>query len=166
MGLLIDLTTPIWKHIKWNVVHVSASTFGILFVFTGLCISSCTLAHIDHVGIQRGGGRSEGPDPTPEKQQENVGFLSNTGPDPLKNQANIDPLAKRHFNGILLAGRRWPAYSGIWIRLPPHQLSPRQKTKKHVLRVGPPLTKLFGSAHADTWTKHIGRHCYDAECLE
>ena len=33
--------------IKLNVVHVSASTYVILFVFSGLCISSCTLAHTD-----------------------------------------------------------------------------------------------------------------------
>ena len=34
----------------------------------------------------RGGGQG-GPDP-PEKH-ESIGFLSNTGPDPLKNQASI-----------------------------------------------------------------------------
>ena len=43
-----------------------------------------------------------------------IGFLSNTGPDPLENHltiqlATIDPSAKRHLNGISLTGRWWPA---------------------------------------------------------
>ena len=46
------------------------------------------------------------------------------GPDPLKNHsyqasiqcwANIGPPAKRHLNGVLLAGQWWPIYSDIWI---------------------------------------------------
>ena len=36
-----------FKYIKWNVVHVSACTSVILFVFSRLCISSCRLAHTD-----------------------------------------------------------------------------------------------------------------------
>ena len=52
--------------------------------------------------------------------------------------------SKRHLNGVSLACRWWPAYSGIWI-LPP--LIKLTKTKKKV-KVGPPLlTKLSGSAH-------------------
>ena len=33
-----------------------------------------------------GGGRGSGPPPPPEKSQ-NIGFSSNTGPDPLKNRS-------------------------------------------------------------------------------
>ena len=64
----------------------------------------------------------------PEKSQKNIGLLSKTGPDLLKNHkatetsiqcwANIGTPAKRHLNGVSLASRWWPAYSGIWI-LPP-----------------------------------------------
>ena len=54
--------------------------------------------------------------------------------------ANIGPQAKRHLNGVSLSGRLWPAYSGIWL------LSPLINLKKGV-KVGPPLTKLSGSAH-------------------
>ena len=50
-------------------------------------------------------------------------YLSNTGPDPLKNHkatkpAFIVPLAKRHLNGVSLPGRRWSTLSGIWILSP------------------------------------------------
>ena len=44
-------------------------------------VSNSRLFKCDHVRIQRGGGTG-GPDP-PEKSQ-NIGFLSETGPDPLK----------------------------------------------------------------------------------
>ena len=64
---------------KWDVLD--------LFVFSGQCISSCTLAHTDHVQIQRGAGGAGVQ--TPTEKHENIGFLSNTGPDPLKNQASI-----------------------------------------------------------------------------
>ena len=39
-----------------------------------------------HARIQRKGGRAMGPDPPPPplKNHKNIGFLSNTGPDPLK----------------------------------------------------------------------------------
>ena len=42
---------------------------------------------------------------------------------------------------------RWPANSGIWIfplLINEHQ---QQQQKKNVVKVGPPLTKLSGSAH-------------------
>ena len=77
-----------------------------------------------HGRIQRGTG---GPDPPPRKSQK-YRFFSNTGPDPLKivklpSQlsilAKIGTPAKRHLNGGSLAGRRWPANSGIWIFPPP-----------------------------------------------
>ena len=64
---------------KWDVLD--------LFVFSGQCISSCTLAHTDHVRIQR--GRVQGSRP-PQKKHENIGFLSNTGPDTLKTKPALD----------------------------------------------------------------------------
>ena len=81
----------------------------------------------------------------PLKNHKNIGFLCNTGPDPEKSQnyqarmqswVIIGTPAKRHLNGVSLAGRCWPTFSGIiWIPSP---------TKK---KVGPPLEKTFGSAH-------------------
>ena len=65
---------------------------------------------------------------------------------PLKSQsyqssiqcwAIIGPVAKRHLNGVSLAGRWWPAHSGICI------LPPLIKLNKNVVKVGPPLTKTF-----------------------
>ena len=44
---------------------------------------------------------------------------------------------------------RWPTYSGIWILSPLINL--KNKTKKTTVKVGPPLTKLSGSAH-DTYS--------------
>ena len=55
-----------------------------------------------HAQIQRGDGRSG---PPPEKSQ-NIGFLSNTGPDPLKNhkaskpEFNVGPSLARQRNAI------------------------------------------------------------------
>ena len=58
---------------------------------------------------------------------------------------------KSHFNGVWLAGRWWSAYSGIWI------LSSTLK-KKNVVKVGPPLTKLSGSAHVSPiWRMEVSQ---------
>ena len=73
-------------------------------------------------------GGAGGPDP-PEKLQAIIQWL-----------AIIGTPVKRHFNGVLLADRWWPNFSGISILSPSHQL-------KKVVSVGPPLTKLSGSTH-------------------
>ena len=63
-----------------------------------------------------GGGGAEGPD-TPSKNHKNIGFLSNTGLDPLKNQKatqptfNVGPSSARRRNAISLAFR-WQADDG------------------------------------------------------
>ena len=46
---------------------------------------------------------------------------------------------KRHFNGVSLAGRWWPAFSGVWI------LSPLIKEKKNPSKLDP-----SGSVHVRT----------------
>ena len=81
----------------------------------------------------RGGDRGSGP---PLENYKNIGFLSNIGPDPLK----ITKLPIQHS----MLGHHRPARdtpfkcvnSGI-----SHQ------TKKKVVKVGPTLTKLSGSAY-------------------
>ena len=55
-----------------------------------------------HVQIRRGGGQGVR---TPLKNYKNIGFLSNTGPDPLKNHKatkptfNVEPSFKWRFAG-------------------------------------------------------------------
>ena len=75
-----------------------------------------------HGRIHRGRGQGVRTRPPPPKNHQNIGVLSNTGPDPLKITklpsqysiwAIIGTSAKRHLNGVSLAGRRWPAFSGI-----------------------------------------------------
>ena len=68
------------------------------------------------------GGRGSGPHPL--KNHKNIEFLSNADPDPLKNHNptksafNDGPLWKCHLIGVLLEGRCWLAYGGIWILSP------------------------------------------------
>ena len=91
-----------------------------------------------HARIQREGQGVR----TAEKSQ-NIGFFfSNTGPDLLKNHKatrpsfNIWPSSARQRNGPMVAHLK--SY------LDP--TSPHQHNK-NVIKVGPPLTKLPGSAH-------------------
>ena len=65
------------------------------------------------MGGSRGGGGAGGPDPT-LKNHKNIGFLSNTGPDPLKNHKATKPAFNVEYhrlanetplNGVSLAGR-------------------------------------------------------------
>ena len=97
----------------------------------------------------RGGGAGSR---TPLKNHKTIRFSSNTGPDPLKNrsyQASIQcwviigTPAKRH-----LMAFRWRADGGPLIVVPASTLpsSTKQKQTKKVVKVGPPLTKLSGSA--------------------
>ena len=64
------------------------------------------------------------------KNHKNIEFPSNTGLKPMKNHKstksafNDGPLWKCHLNGVLLEGRCWLAYGGIWI------LSPLKLKKK------------------------------------
>ena len=106
----------------------------------------------NHVRIQRGGGGGGGGGQgvwTPLENYKNIGFLSNTCPDPLKitkvvvwsNPAfNVGSSSARQRNailtGILLAGHR-PANSGVWI------LPPLIKLKKKCCQSWTPSVKTF-----------------------
>ena len=105
-----------------------------------------------HGRIQRGTWGSR----PPLKITKNIGFLSNSGPDPLKNHKATKPV----FNvGLLLARQQnaieWRFTGGpmmarfLWY-LDPHSLHQLKK-------VGPPLTKLSRSAHEHPKYKVIGK---------
>ena len=83
--------------------------------------------------------------PTLKNPKKNMGFLSNTGPDPLKitKLLSLHSMLGHHrhtsetpFKWRLPGGRWWAAYSGIWI-LPP------LTNYKNVVKLN-----LSGSAHA------------------
>ena len=97
-----------------------------------ITILFCKICSSLAMGGSRGGDRGSGP---PLKNHKHLGFPSNTGPDPLKSyQARIQcrvingMTTKRHLNGILLAGRWWPALSGIWIISPLLNLKKQRKS--------------------------------------
>ena len=95
--------------------------------------------------------RGQGSGPPPLKNHKNIGFPSNTGPDPLKNHKatepvfNVGPPSVCQRNAIEMAFR-WRVDDGpllvlFWI------IPPLVKLIKNVFSIGPPLTKLTGSAH-------------------
>ena len=106
-----------------------------------------------HVQIQRGTG-------APQKNHKNIGFLSNTGLDPLKitklpNQhsmlghhrhASETSIKWRFAGGSMMARLKW------YLDPPsPHQLKKQQQKKeKNPSKLDHPLTKLCGSAHGST----------------
>ena len=73
----------------------------------------------------RGGGAGVW---NPLENHKNIGFLRNTGQDPLKNHKATKPA----FND-------GPLYSGIWI-LPPLIKQKKKKRKKKHVKIGPSLT--------------------------
>ena len=98
----------------------------------------------------RGGGGAWGPDP-PENHK-NIGFLCNTGPDLLKNHKatkpayNVGPSSADQQNAISMTFR-WRADDGP-VKAVFRSSIPRSTKKRYQNLVGPPLTKLSGSAHA------------------
>ena len=92
------------------------------------------------------------------KNHKNVGFLSNTSLDPLKKYKatkpafNIGPSSARRRDVILIAFH-WRADDGPLIVVfgSSHQL------KEIVVKAGPPLTKLSGSAHGRLRRALLGR---------
>ena len=132
-------------YIKDNLTRTNGTHVVIIVHTKGLFTLHCTdsfrrfLKELVHICGSR--GRTGGQDlPPPLKNHKNKGFFSNTGPDPLKNHkasiqcwAIIGSPAKRHLNGVSLAGRCWPIYSDIWI------INPliNQKQKKNLSNLDP-----------------------------
>ena len=94
------------------------------------------------------------------KNYKNIGSLSNTGPNPLKiSKIPSQPLMLDHhrparetpFKWRLSGGPILAFFSCIWSYLP----SSTKKQNKKIIRVGPPLTELSGSAHgySATWKR-------------
>ena len=95
------------------------------------------------------GGKGVRTTPPPLKNHKNIAFSSNTGPDSMKNRSYQDTIqcwaiictqAKRH----LMAFCWWANDDPLIVVLgspSPHQLN------KNNIKVGPPLTKLSGSAN-------------------
>ena len=86
--------------------------------------------------IQRWGGRGSGPPPPPEKSQNNIGFLRNTGPDPLKitklqSQHSMlgyhwpVPVSEMPFNGLFTGGPMMARFKCFLDSLSPHQKKKR-----------------------------------------
>ena len=75
--------------------------------------------------------------PTPLKNHRAIGFLSNTGPDLLKNHKTTKPA----FNvGQSLTCQWCPAFSSIWTPSPPHQL---KTPKNNIVKVGSLVCDVF-----------------------
>ena len=116
-----------------------------------MCIG-CAHACTDPEG---GGGQGVRTPLKNHKNIKNIGFLSNTGLDPLKITKlpfNVRPTSARQRNAIKMAFRCWtddgPLIVVIGSFLPSStQKNKKQKQKKNVVKVGPPLAKLSGSAH-------------------
>ena len=101
---------------------------------------------LSHARIQRGGDRRSST-PT-RKNHKNIGFLSNTGPDPLNNHKatkpafNVGPSLARQRKAIEMAFFWGANVSPLLVVFGSPHL---KKTQKNV-KVGPPLKKLSGSA--------------------
>ena len=108
------------------------------------------------------GGQGVRTPPPPLKTNKNIGFLSNTGPDPLGNHKDTKPAInlgpssarQRNANGVSLLCRWWPAYKGIWI-LPPLINLNWKKKQENVVLVGPPLTNFLDPRMAMETLKRI-----------
>ena len=83
-----------------------------------------------------------GPYPSPPERSKNIGFLCNTGPDPLKNHNatkptfNVGPGSARQQNAISMAFS-WQADGG----------PVKVVFGSPVIKFGPPRTKFSGSVH-------------------
>ena len=121
----------------------------IYFVCRSSTETSCTAC-----GDPEGGGGDRGPD-APLKNNKNIGFSRNAGPDPLK----IAKLPSQHsmlghhryatgtpFNGVSLVANDGPLNEGPFIVVLGSSLP--SSIKKKVVKVGHPLTKLSGPTHA------------------
>ena len=89
------------------------------------------------------GGRVSGPPPPPPKNHKNIGFLSNTGLDPLKKQkatkpaSNVGPSSSRQRNAVQMAFR-WRADDGPLIVAFGSSLPSSIEKIKKKAKCGPP----------------------------
>ena len=99
-------------------------------------------------------GGKGGPDP-PLKNNKNIGFSSNIGRDLLKIRSYqtsiqcwgiIGTPAKHHLMEFRWRANDDPLIVVLGSSLPSSKKK-KKKKKKNVVKVGPPLTKLSGSAH-------------------
>ena len=94
-----------------------------------------------HGRIQRGGG-GRGPDP-PLKNHNNIGFLCNTGPEPVRNRKatkpafNAGPSSARQRNTISMAFR-WRADDGPFIAVFGSSIP---SSTNFFIKFGPPLAR-------------------------
>ena len=153
-----DPLSPLWIRTCKSVPILTLNIQEDVLPVSGCITASCGLAGdgaVTQIEISRvckysmcgsrGGGQGVR---TPLKNHKNIGFSSNTGPDSLKNRsyqasiqcwANIGTPVKRH-----LMAFRWRADDGP---LKGVLGSPTLiNLKKNVVKVGPPLTNLSGSA--------------------
>ena len=115
-----------------------------------------------HARIQRGGGQGVWtPPPLPLKNHKNIGFLSKSSPDPLKNHKATKPAFT--VGPPLARQRSANARETFLLRTP----SPSPPPQKKVVNIGPPLTKLSGSAHArETFLLRTQNKCYYRQLLK
>ena len=99
-------------------------------------------------------GVTRGPDPTPPpplKNHKNIGFLSNSGPDPLKNYEATEPafnvgLSSAPQPNAILMAFCWRADDGLLIVVFGH-FHPSSTKKQPRCQSWTPLTNFSGSAH-------------------
>ena len=103
------------------------------------------------------------PDPPPPlKNHKNIGLLSTTGPDPLKNHKASKPASMLgHHPHTSEPPFKWRFAGGPMMALQKIAFGSstpssrkNKTTKKNVVKVGPPMTKLSGSAHFSVYTPH------------
>ena len=92
--------------------------------------------------IQRGDREPGPPPPIPLKNHKNMGLSSKTGLDPLKNHKATSIQCWAIIGSASETPFKWRFAGGLMMA----RLSPHLKRKKNVVKVGPPLTKLSGSA--------------------
>ena len=92
-----------------------------------------------HAQVQRGDRGSRIPPPPEKSQSYRVSLIqywsgslekSQSYQARIQRQAIICPPAKRHFNGVSLAGQLWPTFSGIWILFPLINLKKNRNNEK------------------------------------
>ena len=87
---------------------------------------------VRYARIQGGNGVGENGSRPPLENHKAIGFLSNTGPDPLENKksyqasiqcwAIIGSPAKRHLNALVVFGSHLPTSTKKIVRIAPHTL--------------------------------------------